>query len=146
MAGMLFGGWWCDALTRWFGQKWGRRLPIVMGGLAAAIADLICPKLGSVTAVVIACGAVAFATDSANPAIWSFAQDLGRNHVAATLAWSNMWGNFGASTVARCVPLILASFLHRADWSEVFWICAGAFVVCAASVLFVDSTRPLEAS
>lgn len=143
MAGVLFGGWWCDALTRWFGPRWGRRLPILIGGLVGALAYLACPKLGSVTGIVVACGIVAFATDSANPAIWTLAQDIGRDHVGATLAWSNMWGNFGAAAVALCTPLIFASRLHQADWSEVFWICAGAFVVFAVTVLFVDSTQPL---
>jgi sugar phosphate permease len=144
MAGVLFGGWWCDALTRWFGPRWGRRLPILIGGLVGAVAYLVCPMLGSATGIVVACGIVAFATDSANPAIWTLAQDIGRNHVGATLAWSNMWGNLGASAVAICIPRALASSLHRPDWSEVFWMCAGAFVVFAGAALFVDSTQPLE--
>lgn len=143
MSGVLFGGWWCDALTRWFGQRWGRRLPIVIGGLIGAAAYIVCPTLGSATGVAVACGIVAFATDSAGPAIWAFTQDIGREHTAATMAWANMWGNLGASAVAKWIPLALASTLHRADWSEVFWMCAGAFVVFAVSILFVDSTRPL---
>jgi MFS family permease len=143
MIGILFGGWWCDALTRWFGPRWGRRLPIVIGGLVAVLADLLCPALPSAIGVVIACGFVAFASDSANPAIWSLAQDMGRSNVAATLAWSNMWGNFGAAAVAKVVPLVLASRMHRADWSEVFWMCASGFLVFAGCALFVDSTKPL---
>ncbi len=143
MSGVLFGGWWCDALTRWFGQRWGRRLPIVIGGLVGAVAYVLCPMLGSALGVAVACGIVAFATDSAGPAIWAFSQDIGRAHVASTMAWSNMWGNLGASAVAKWIPLALASPLHRADWSEVFWMCAAGFVVLAVAILFVDSTRPL---
>ncbi|MEP6670400.1 MAG: MFS transporter [Chthoniobacter sp.] len=146
MAGVLFGGWWCDALTRWFGPRWGRRLPLIIGGLVGALAYLVCPVLHSATGVVIACGLVAFATDSANPAIWTLAQDMGRSHVAATLAWSNMWGNLGASAVAKTIPLALASSMHRADWSEVFWMCAGGFILLSTTALFVDSTRPLGAT
>lgn len=143
MAGVLFGGWWCDALTRWFGPRWGRRLPILIGGLVGASAYLICPSLKTAHGVIIACGLVAFATDSANPSIWSLSQDIGRNHVAATLAWSNMWGNLGASAVAKTIPLALASTFHRADWREVFWMCAASFIVFAASALFIDSTQAL---
>jgi len=92
---------------------------------------------------VLACGIVAFATDSAGPAIWAISQDIGRAHTAATMPWSNMWGNLGASAVAKWIPLALASPLHRADWSEVFWMCASGFIVLAIVILFVDSTRPL---
>lgn len=146
MSGVLFGGWWCDALTRWFGQRWGRRLPIVIGGLVGAVAYAFCPTLDSAASVAVACGIVAFATDSAGPAIWAFSQDIGREHTAATMAWSNMWGNLGASAVAKWIPLALASQFHRADWSEVFWLCASGFIVLAVAILFVDSTRPLQQS
>jgi len=142
--GVLFGGWWCDALTRWFGPRWGRRLPIIVGGLVGALAYLVCPFLHSAMGVIIACGFVAFATDSANPAVWTVSQDIGRSHVGATLAWSNMWGNLGASAVASLIPKALASpRIHYADWREVFWMCGLAFVVFAGAVLFVDTTKPL---
>ncbi|EDY21827.1 major facilitator superfamily MFS_1 [Chthoniobacter flavus Ellin428] len=143
VAGVLFGGWWCDALSRWFGSRWGRRLPIIIGGLIGTAAYLVCPSLHSARGVIIACGLVAFATDSANPAIWTLSQDIGRGHVAATLAWSNMWGNLGASAVAKTIPLALASTMHRADWSEVFWMCAASFLIFAGCALFIDSTKPL---
>jgi MFS family permease len=143
MAGMVFGGWWCDLLTRRFGQRLGRRLPIVFGGGLAAAAYLVCPGLESPIAITAACAVVAFATDSVVPAVWALAQDIGGGHVASTLAWSNMWGNFGASAVAKLIPLVIGSRFHRADWSEVFWMCAAGFVVLGVSALFIDSTRPL---
>jgi ACS family glucarate transporter-like MFS transporter len=144
MLGVLFGGWWCDALTRWFGPRWGRRLPILIGGSIAATAYLVCPLLHSALGTTIACGLVAFASDSANPAIWSLSQDIGRTHVAATLAWSNMWGNLAAWALAKTIPLALASRFHHGDWSEVFWMCAAGFAVFAICSLFIDSTKPLE--
>ncbi len=143
LVGMLFGGWWCDLLTRRFGRRWGRRLPFLFGGAVAAGAYLLCPVLGSPLAVSVACGFVSFATDSVIPAVWAMAQDIGGTHVASTLAWSNMWGNLGASAVAKVIPLLLASTFHFADWREVFWMCAAGFLVLAASALLIDSTRPL---
>jgi ACS family glucarate transporter-like MFS transporter len=143
IAGIMFGGWWCDALTRWFGRVWGRRLPMIIGSAVGALAYLVFPHLPSVSAVVIAAGLVAFSTDSAGPATWTLGQDIGRNHVGATLAWSNMWGNLGAAAVARSIPLLLVSNWHRADWSDIFWLCAAAFVVAGFSILGVDSTKPL---
>jgi ACS family glucarate transporter-like MFS transporter len=143
MAGILFGGWWCDALTRWLGPVLGRRLPMVFGSLAGVLAYLLCPHLPTLTGLVIACGLVAFATDSAGPATWALGQDIGRNYVGATLAWSNMWGNLGAAALAWCIPRVLSSPAHRADWSEIFWLCAGAFLIAGVSIFGVDSTKPL---
>jgi sugar phosphate permease len=143
LVGMLFGGWWCDLLTRHFGRRWGRRLPFIFGGGVAACAYLLCPSLSSPLAVAAACGIVSFATDSVVPAVWALAQDIGGTHVASTLAWSNMWGNLGASAVAKVIPMILASAFHFPDWREVFWMCAAGFVLLGASSLFIDSTRPL---
>lgn len=144
LGGMLFGGWWCDWLTRRFGQTWGRRLPFLFGSAVAASAYLICPLLSSPIAVAAACGVVAFASDSIGPAVWVLAQDIGGKHVAATLAWSNMWGNFGASAVAKVIPLVIGSALHFRDWREIFWLCAGGFVLLGLASMLVDSTKPLQ--
>ncbi len=146
LGGMLFGGWWCDKLTRRFGQRWGRRLPFLTGSGVCIVAYLLCPLLGSPVAVAVACGVVAFASDSVGPAVWAISQDIGGRYVASTLAWTNMWGNFGASAVARVIPFILGTRLHYSDWREIFWLCAGGFVLLAVALLFVDSTRSLRDS
>jgi nitrate/nitrite transporter NarK len=78
------------------------------------------------------------------PAVWALAQDIGGDNVASTMAWSNMWGNFGASAVAKLIPFLLATSLHRPDWTEVFWLCAAGFVVLALAALGIDSTRTLK--
>jgi len=146
MVGMLFGGWWCDMLTRRYGQRWGRRLPFIIGGATAAICYIICPLLPSALTVAAACSLVAFAADSVMPAIWAIGQDIGNTHVASTMAWANMWGNFGASAVAKLIPFILATSIHQKDWQEIFYFCAAGFVVLALSSFFIDSTRTLEPS
>jgi sugar phosphate permease len=144
LGGMLFGGWWCDMLTRRFGQRWGRRLPFLTGSAVCIVAYLLCPLLGSPVAVAVAGGVVAFASDSVGAAVWAISQDIGGRHVASTMAWTNMWGNFGASAVAKVIPFILGTRLHYADWREIFWLCAGGFVLLAVALLFVDSTRSLQ--
>jgi len=144
LGGMLFGGWWCDMLTRRFGQTWGRRIPFLAGSGVCIVAYLLCPWFDSPIAVAAACGVVAFASDSVSPASWALSQDIGGKNVAATLAWSNMWGNFGAMLVARLIPRIVESPYHHADWREIFWLCAGGFAVLALCMLLVDSTKPLQ--
>src|SRR5262249_4427257 len=144
LGGMLFGGWWCDLVTRRFGQRWGRRLPFLTGSAVCIVAYLLCPLFTSPLAIAVACSVVAFASDSVGPAVWAISQDIGGRYVASTLAWSNMWGNFGASAVARLIPFILATRLHYSDWREIFWLCAFAFVLLGVALLFVDSTRSLQ--
>ena len=145
LGGMLFGGWWCDFLTRHFGHTWGRRLPFIAGGVVSICAFLACPLLPNALAVTIACAIVAFSADSIMPAVWALGQDIGGKHVAATMAWSNMWGNFGASAIAKLIPTILVTSLHYTDWREVFWLCAAGFAVVILASLTIDSTRSLSA-
>jgi hypothetical protein len=97
-------------------------------------------------AIAVACGVVAFASDSLGPAVWAISQDIGGRHVASTLGWANMWGNFGASAVAKVIPFILGTRMHYEDWREILWLCAGGFVLLAVAMLAVDSTRALEDS
>jgi ACS family glucarate transporter-like MFS transporter len=144
MFGMLLGGWWCDALTRWFGVTWGRRLPFLIGGGLAALVYLTFPALPSAWAVMMACAAIAFLADSIVPAVWAVVQDIGQRHVAATLAWCNMWGNLGASLTPKLIPFVLAKTPWWSDWRAVFWTSAGAFVVCATCALFVDGKKHLR--
>jgi len=146
LGGMLFGGWWCDKLTRRFGQRWGRRLPFLTGSGVCIVAYLLCPLLGSPVAVAVACGVVAFASDSVGPAVWAISQDIGGRYVASTLAGLTCGGTFGASAVARVIPFILGTRLHYCDWREIFWLCAGGFVLLAVALLFVDTTRSLRDS
>jgi nitrate/nitrite transporter NarK len=57
-----------------------------------------------------------------------------------------MWGNFGASAVAKLIPFILATSIHQKDWQEIFYFCAAGFVVLALSSLLIDSTKTLQQS
>ena len=121
-------------------------MPFLTGSSVAVAAYLLCPLLGTPLAVAAACGLVAFATDSMVPAVWALAQDIGGTHVASTLAWSNMWGNFGASAVAKLIPFILGTSLHYRDWREIFWMCAGGFALLGTAAMLVDSAKPLTDS
>jgi hypothetical protein len=104
------------------------------------------PLFASPLPIVVACGVVAFASDSVGSAVWAIWQDIGGRYEASTMAWTNMWGNFGASAVANVIPFILATRAHYGDWREIFWLCAGAFVLLAVALLFVDSTKSLRES
>ena len=125
MAGLAFGGWFTDAATRRLGLRWGRRLPFLLGGSIAATAYLMCLRIHTSQGIAAACAVVAFATDSTTSAVWAIGQDIGGRHTAATMAWSNMWGNLGASAVAKILPWVYE--VHH-DWQPVFLVLAGGFV------------------
>jgi ACS family glucarate transporter-like MFS transporter len=145
MTGMLFGGWLGDVCVRRYGQRWGRRIPILVGGGVAALCYMLVPFLPSAQWAVCACALVAFASDSVTPSIWGIVQDMGGQKVASTMAWVNMWGNLGASLVAKIIPWVLLSRWHRPDWFEVFVLCAGGFLALGISALAVDTNRRSDA-
>jgi ACS family glucarate transporter-like MFS transporter len=145
MTGMLVGGWYGDFCVRRFGVRWGRRLPMLTGGLLAALCYGVAPFLPGPGWVVAACGMVAFASDSVTPSIWGMVQDIGGGRVASTMAWVNMWGNLGASFVAKVIPFLITSRFHCADWRETFFLCAAGFLTLGLSALAVDARKRLDA-
>ena len=80
--GMLCGGVFTDGLRRWLGARYGRSVPIGASLTGCAVVFFIIPQLPTAWAVVYALGTMAFLVDLHNPAIWSFAQDVGGKNVA----------------------------------------------------------------
>jgi nitrate/nitrite transporter NarK len=72
-------------------------------------------------------------------------QDIGGGRVASTMAWVNMWGNLGASLIAKVIPILIASRWHCADWRETCFLCALGFLTLGLSALAVDAERRLDA-
>ncbi len=144
MTGMLVGGWYGDFCVRRFGVRWGRRLPMLTGGVVAALCYGVAPFLPGPGWVVAACGLVAFASDSVTPSIWGMVQDVGGSRVASTMAWVNMWGNLGASLVAKVIPWLIASRFHCTDWRETFFLCGAGFLTLGLSALAVDAQKRID--
>jgi hypothetical protein len=72
-------------------------------------------------------------------------QDIGGKRVASTMAWVNMWGNLGASLVAKVIPWLIASRFHCADWRETFFLCGAGFLTLGLSALAVDAQKRIGA-
>jgi ACS family glucarate transporter-like MFS transporter len=145
MTGMLFGGWFGDKCVSLYGTLWGRRIPILSGSILAATCYLAAPLLSTPEWTIATCGMVAFASDSITPSIWGMVQDIGGKKSASTMAWVNMWGNLGASVVAKVIPLFLASRWHQQNWADIFILCATGFAVLGVSALAVDTRQRVEA-
>jgi ACS family glucarate transporter-like MFS transporter len=135
MAGMLFGGWLTDRLTRALGVRWGRGLPMALTRFLAMGAYLACLALDAVWPVVAALCVVALATDLGTASVWAFKQDIGGRYVGSVLGWGNMWGNIGAAVSMLVLPNIGGDY----PWEYRFLACAAAFLVAGIAALGVDA-------
>ncbi len=138
--GMLCGGVFTDMLRTWLGPRHGRSVPVGVALTGCAVVFFTIPNLPSAWAVVFALGVMAFLVDLHNPAIWSFAQDVGGKNVGAALGWGNMWGNLGAALS----PILLTQIRLAAGWDAAFICCGGAFAVAAVCGFLLDATKPVE--
>jgi MFS transporter, ACS family, glucarate transporter len=139
MAGMFWGGWLTDHMTRRVGLRWGRAAPLALTRFVVAGAFLACIFLGSAWEVTIAMAMVSLATDLGTPAIWAYSMDVGGKHVGSVLGWSNMFGNFGAALS----PILLAFIrTNSGDWA-MFAVCASAFFLAGVLSLFLDAGKPV---
>lgn len=144
VAGMLCGGVWCDWCYRRFGALWGRRVPLLAGSLLGMLCYVTLPWVQHPAAVIALCGLVAFSTDSMAPCFWSYCQDVGGRYVGAALAWQNMWGNLGASLIAKILPLIVATQAGGSDWTRGFLFCGSGFAMVFATAWFIDARRSID--
>lgn len=139
--GMLGGGWLTDRLTRQFGVRWGRALPIggtrLMAG-ACFVVMLLHPSPWVATALF---ALVAFSTDAGSGATWAFNQDVGGRYTASVLGWGNMWGNIGAA----CSPLLIDRLVETyGNWDMAFIACATAFGIAGVCGLLIDARRKVS--
>ncbi len=139
--GMLAGGYLTDALRRRLGPRRGRSLPLGVALVGCAVACAAVAPLTDPWTVVLVLGAMAFLVDFGNPAVWSFAQDVGGRNVGAALGWGNTWGNLAAGLS----PVLLTAVEDVAGWPAVFLTCSGSFVAAACCGLFLDASTPLDA-
>ena len=143
IVGMLLGGRMTDFATRKLGVRRGRTIPLVCCYAVAATAYLSCLYIESGWAFVAAAAVVAFATDMSVPVIWAYMQDVGGKNTAAVFGWGNMWGNFGAGTMASLVPFVLERWDHNGDWHEAFYVFAGAFMIAGLAALGINAKRKI---
>lgn len=133
------GGWLTDRLTRVYGRRAGRAIPMGVLKLPCAVLLAACPWLPDAWSVVAALTLMSALQDFGIPSTWAFAQDTGGKQVGAVLGWANMWGNLGAGlaiiTTGRVAELL--------GWDAAFLMIAVAFVLCGISGSLANATVPV---
>ncbi|MBU6303357.1 MAG: MFS transporter, partial [Verrucomicrobia bacterium] len=141
LSGLLVGGFATDFLTRRFGVRLGRLLPLGVTRFVSAAMCLACVSIESPWLLAVCLGLMVFSTDSALPAVWAWAQDVGGRNVAPIFGWANMWGNFGAALQATLSGWLLTTFDANGDQQELFIACAAAFALAGVLSLGINATR-----
>jgi MFS family permease len=137
------GGSITDILSRRYGKRLGRMLPMSVTKFAAAACFPIALWTDSPIGMAIAFGLVTFFADFGLPAMWTTMQDISGKYQAQLFGWGNMWGNFGAGLMVLMFRRILEIFDSNHDFHEGVWLCAIAFVLAGAFALFVNAEKPV---
>ena len=141
MFGLLLGGLVTDLLTRKFGLRLGRLLPLSITRFLSAAMCLACLWVNNPWMLAVCLGLMVFSTDFALPAVWAWAQDVGGRNVAPIFGWANMWGNFGAALQANLAGWLLASFDTNGDQQELFIACAIAFTLAGILSFGINASK-----
>ena len=139
--GLLLGGLTTDLLTRKFGLRLGRLLPLSVTRFVSAALCVACLFVQNPWLLAICLGLMVFSTDSSLPAVWAWAQDVGGRNVAPIFGWANMWGNFGAALQANLAGWVLTTFDTNGDQKELFLACAIAFTLAGFLSFGINAAR-----
>ena len=142
--GLLLGGLFTDALTRKFGLRLGRLLPLSITRFASAAMFIVCLWVQNPWLFALCLGLMVFSTDAGLPATWAWAQDVGGRNVAPIFGWANMWGNFGAALQANLAAVLLSSFDKTGNQQVLFIASACAFTLAGFLSLGINAAKQVK--
>ena len=133
------GGYACDRLSERDGRLAGARMAIILGyslsGLLLFAAAELNSRVGVVAALCVSVGALYFA----EPAFWSTAIHLSKEHAGAVSGIMNTAGIVGGVVSTSLTPVIVKHF----GWLPALGSGAAVGIVCAA-LWFVIGRRELQ--
>jgi len=144
ICGLMLGGLFTDALTRKFGLRLGRLLPLSLTRFAAAAMLIVCVWVQNPWLFAVCLGLMVFSTDSGLPATWAWAQDVGGRNIAPIFGWANMWGNFGAALQANLAVWLLARFDPNHNQKVLFVASAFAFALAGVLSFGINAAKKVE--
>jgi MFS family permease len=127
-AGVLTGGWASDALVPRVGERWGRRLPGVIGLPLAAAAVLTTVSTPSPRTAVLALSAAAMLAAWGVAPGWAVCLDIGGPHAGVVSGAMNTFGNIGGALS----PLVVGYSLERWHSWDAPLVTVAAFYLFAA--------------
>lgn len=142
--GLLLGGLITDMLTRKFGLRLGRLLPLSVTRFVSAAMCIACLWVQNPWMLALCLGLMVFSTDAGLPAVWAWAQDVGGRNVAPIFGWANMWGNFGAALQANLAGWLLTTFDKNGDQQELFVACAIAFTLAGVLSFGINAAKKVK--
>lgn len=143
ISALPIGGMTTDAISRRWGKRLGRMLPMSLTKFAAAGCYLLALTTDSTWGMALTFGLVTFFADFGLPAMWTTMQDISGKYQAQLFGWGNMWGNFGAAILPVIFTKTLLLYDTNHDYHEGVWLCAGAFVLAGVFALFVNAEKPV---
>lgn len=149
--GCLVGGRYSDRLVARTGsRRWGRSIIGIVGFTGAGICVL---ATGFVTqwwqAVVLLCLAFLI-NDLAIPVIWAACADVGGRYAGSVSGLMNMIGAIAAMLSPYLIPVVLGllpeAYSSVERWRLIFVGMSVAWFLAAASWLFIDASKRLDAA
>ena len=144
LPGLVLGGLVTDSLTRRFGLRLGRFLPLCITRFVSAAMCLACVWVQNPWLLAVCLGLMIFSADSGIPSMWAWAQDVGGRNVAPIFGWANMWGNFGAALQANLAGWMLTSFGTHGDQRELFIASAIAFALAGCLSFGINAASKVK--
>jgi MFS family permease len=142
--GMFSGGWLTDMLTRRFGVRAGRMIPLAGSRVFGGCAYLGLLWYDKAWACVAVFAIIAIVSDLSVPATWAYVQDVGGRNVAAAFAWPNMWGNIGAFLTPNILIWINDHLDRNHDWHESFIFQGVSFLLAGIVALGIKADEKLS--
>ncbi len=141
--GVVSGGWLSDALRVRVGQRWGRRLPGLIGLPLAAVLIIVGAEVSAPRWSVVALSFAAACSALAVAPAWAACLDIGRRGAGVVSGAMNTFGNLGGTLS----PLVFGWCLtHWHSWHAPLASMAGFYAAAAACWLLIDATEVIPES
>lgn len=146
VAGSILGGWLLDSVLRRTGSKYLSRSGVA--SLALMSAGALCAVAGyantaqSMAAWLAAAGLL---SGMASSTPWVAAMDISARNTAVVIGFMNSFSALAGVLISPLVGRLVDSLrASQADFSLVFWIHAGFYLIAAASWLAVNPDRSFD--
>jgi sugar phosphate permease len=140
-AGVLTGGFVSDALVGRLGERWGRRLPGIIGLPLAAAAVLVAVSTASPRTAALALSAAAMLAAWGVAPAWAVCLDIGGPHAGVVSGAMNTFGNLGGALS----PLVVGYCLDRwHSWNAPLITVSAFYLFAALCWLRIDPQEPLS--